>query len=192
MKNKLSVYLNVVLVIAVGYLYYLQFSSPKQASHATKIVYMNTDTLAMKYNMLKDIESEFTAEQQQLESLYKEKAQRFQQEVMEFQQKLNAGLLSENQSIKKQQELQSKKEEIEGMDYQLQALVEKTQKKNEEVKKKIVEYLKDHYKDSNYDYIIKYTDAPVGAIWLANDSLDITNEVLEGLNNNYDKDKEKK
>ena len=75
------------------------------------------------------------------------------------------------------------------MEYQLQALMEKTQKKNEEIRKTIIDYLEGYNNNSQYDYILTYTDQPGGFILIANDSMDITNEVLAGLNANYKKNK---
>jgi len=85
-----------------------------------------------------------------------------------------------------------RKEDLDKMEMQLQALVEKTQKKNEEVRKTIIDYLNEYNKSSKYDYILTYTEGPGATILLTNDSLNITNEILEGLNAQYKSKKEKK
>jgi outer membrane protein len=207
MNSKLSTYLNVALVIAVAILYYLHFSncnkscSSSQSEDSTsaskplvmmpkvikasKVVYVNVDVLNQKYDMLKDLSAEMMGQQQRLESVYQGKAQKLQQDYAELQQKASQGLLSENQSAAAQKDILKRKEELDKMEAQLQALVEKTQKKNEEVRKTILDYLNEYNKNSKYDYILTYTEGPGATILLANDSLNITNEVLEGLNAQY-------
>lgn len=214
MNNKFSTYLNVLLVIAVGVLYYLHFSNcnqncsssksddstaiskpivimPKDIK-ASKIVYVNVDVLNDKYDMLKDLSREMLGQQQRLESVYQGKAQKLQQDYAELQQKASQGLLSENQSAAAQKDIMKRKEDLDKMEMQLQALVEKTQKKNEEVRKTIIDYLSEYNKNSKYDYILTYTEGPGATILLTNDSLNITNEVLEGLNAQYKSKKAKK
>ncbi len=214
MNNKFSTYLNVLLVIAVSVLYYLHFSNcnkncsssnsvdstvvskavvlmPKDIK-ASKIVYVNVDVLNDKYAMLKDLSAELLSQQQRLESVYQGKAQKLQQDYAELQQKASQGLLSENQSAAAQKDILKRKEDLDKMEMQLQALVEKTQKKNEEVRKTIIDYLNEYNKNSKYDYILTYTEGPGATILLTNDSLNITNEILEGLNAQYKSKKAKK
>jgi len=213
MNSKFSTYLNVALVIAVAVLYFLHFSNCNQSCSsavgdsaaaakplvlmpkeikASKVVYVNVDILNEKYDMLKDLGKEMLGQQQRLESQYQSKAQKLQQDYAELQQKASQGLLSENESVKQQKDIMKRKEELDKMEYQLQALVEKTQKKNEEVRKTIIDYLKEYNKNSKYDYILTYTEGPGATILLTNDSLNITNEVLEGLNAQYNSNKGKK
>ncbi len=157
---------------------------PKEIK-ASKVVYVNVDVINEKYNMLKDFSTDILQQQQRLEGAYQAKAQKLQQDYAELQQKMSQGLLSENQGIAAQKDIMSRKEEIDKMEAQLQALADKTQKKNEEIRKTVVDYLKEYNKNSKYDYILSYTEGPGGIVVLANDSLDITTEVLEGLNAQY-------
>jgi outer membrane protein len=159
---------------------------------ASKIVYVNVDVLNDKYAMLKDLSAELLSQQQRLESVYQGKAQKLQQDYAELQQKASQGLLSENQSAAAQKDILKRKEDLDKMEMQLQALVEKTQKKNEEVRKTIIDYLNEYNKNSKYDYILTYTEGPGATILLTNDSLNITNEILEGLNAQYKSKKAKK
>jgi outer membrane protein len=214
MNNKLSTIINVTLVIAVAILYYLHFStsnkmcgataksdsteaakpivlSPKEIK-AAKIVYINSDVLNEKYDFVKDLTSAAQEKQQRLESSYQAKAQKFQKDYAELQQKASQGLLSENQSAAAQEDLRKRKEELDKMEAQQQSLVEGIQKSNEEVRKTVVEYVKEYNKKANYNYILTHTNGPGGVLVFANDSLDITNEILDGLNAQYRAKKAKK
>ena len=64
------------------------------------------------------------------------------------------------------------------------------QKSNEEVRKNVVDYVAEYNKTGQYNYILTYTDSPGGFLILANDSLDITNDILNGLNAQYRAKKE--
>ncbi|HET8963832.1 MAG TPA: OmpH family outer membrane protein [Chitinophagales bacterium] len=202
-----SLILNVVLLIAVALLYYLHFSSqhpvtmaaaagsdstvskpvvllPKEIK-ASKIVYVNTDVLNEEYQYVKDLSDVAKANLQSLEAQYKKKATDFQNRYNEFQQKANQGLLSENQTRDAQEELGKRKEELDRMEGQQQQLMDQMQKDNEKVLKSIMDYIKDYNKSSQYNYVLAYSDKIIGSVLLANDSLDITEEIVNGLNEQY-------
>jgi outer membrane protein len=207
MNNKFSTFINIGLVIAVAVLYYLHFSNcnksctangsndstaasapmvmaPKEIK-ASKIVYVNSDILNEKYEYVKELASTAQAKQQRLEMAYQSKGQKLQQDYAEFQQKASQGLLSENQINASQEDLKRRKDELDQMEAQLQRLVEEIQADNNRVRKTVVDYVKEYNKQSNYNYVLTYSDGPGGVILLANDSMDITNEILDGLNAQY-------
>ncbi len=214
MNNKFSTIINVSLIVAVAVLYYLHFSdcnrscgpdgatdstltaapvvmSPKEIK-ASKIVYVNSDVLNEKYEYVKTLVAAAQAKQQRLEVAYQTKGQKLQQDYAEFQQKAGQGLLSENEINRKQEEFQKRKEELDMAEQELQGIMEEMQVNYNKVRKTIVDYLKEYNKKSNYNYILTYSKTPGSGIILADDSLDITNEVLEGLNAQYRAEKGKK
>lgn len=214
MNKSFSTVLNAVLLVAVAVLYYLHFSSqpsvattnttadslaaskpiviPPKDIKASKVVYINSDVLNEKYEFVKDLTASAQARQQKLESTYQAKAQKLQQDYADLQQKASQGLLSENQSAAAQEDLMKRKEELDAMETQLQSLVDEIQKSNEEVRKTVVDYVKEYNKNGQYNYVLTYSDGPGGIIIMANDSLDITNEIVEGLNAQYRAKKGKK
>ncbi len=210
--KKAPVIINVVLFIAVAVLYYLHFTtctsscgaggesdslalvrpvvlSPKEIKES-KIVYINSDVLNEKYNFVKDLTSAAQTKQQRLQNTYETKAQKFQQDYTELQEKASQGLLSENQANTAQADLIKRKEELDKMESQLQGMMEEIQKSNEEVRKNVVDYIKEYNKTGQYHYVLTYTNNPGGFLILANDSLDITNEIVDGLNAQYKAKKE--
>ena len=210
----LSLVLNVIFGIALIVLYVLHFSSsrttnneivelndtlkrekkiviPPQSIRDSKIVYINSDILNDQYEMVKDLMASATAKQGRLEANYKVKAEKLQQDYEDFQQKAGSGLLSENQTNAAQEDMMKRKDELDQMEGQLQILMDEIQKDNEQVRKNVVDYVKEYNKSSNYNYIITYTSGPGGVVLLANDSLDITSEILAGLNSQYRTNKKK-
>lgn len=205
--KKASIIINSILFIAVGILYYLHFSTCKSSCEATtendsstalkpiviapkeikasKIVYINSDILNEKYDFVKDLTAAAQAKHQRLQTAYETKAQKFQEDYNDLQQKASQGLLSENQANAAQEDLIKRKEELDKMELQLQSMMEEIQKSNEEVRKNVIDYVKEYNKTGQYNYILTYTDSPGGFLLLANDSLDITREVVDGLNAQY-------
>jgi outer membrane protein len=207
MNKNTSLVLNVILLIAVGVLYYLHFSSGKTSSgpdavsdsasavkpvvllpkeiKASKIAYVNTDVLNEKYQYVKDISDVAKSNLEALEMSYKKKATDLQSRYEEFQQKASQGLLSENQTREAQQELEKRKEELDMMENKQQQLMNQLQVENEKVQKAIMAYIREYNKSSQYNYVLAYSDKMIGSVLLANDSLDITNDIVEGLNAQY-------
>lgn len=214
MNSKFPVIINVGLIIAVAILYYLHFSSGKNSGNLSmesdscitskpivlspkeikesKIVFVNSDILNREYDFVKDLTAAAQTKQQRLENAYQIKAQKFQQDYSELQQKASQGLLSENQSKAAQEDLGTRKEELDKMEAELQKLVDDIQKSNEEVRKTVVDYVKEYNKDGHYNYILTHSEGPGGVLIFANDSLDITHEILDGLNAQYRAKKGKK
>lgn len=206
MNKNYSLILNVVLVVAVGILYYFHFTQcgascnssggdstnvnvpamkmPKEIK-ASKVVYINSDVLNEKYDFVKDLTADAQAKQKRLEANYQNKAQKLQTDYESFQQKANAGLMSENQIKTAQDDLMKRKEELDNMQLQLDALMDEVANANEQVRQNVIDYIKEFNKAGQYNYIMTYTDGPGGIILLANDSLDITSEIVDGLNERY-------
>lgn len=200
MKN-ISLLLNALLLAAVAYLYYLHFADGKPTAttsagkeivtngcvpekvKTSKIVYINADSLFDKYEYVKEIKKSAESHKAILEKNYNSKAQRFQDDYMEYQQRASQGAISLEQAKATEDDLMKRKMELEAMEDELSRLIEDTQRKNSEIQQDITTFLTEH-NNNNYNYVLAYT-ALGGGILYASDSLDITNEVVEGLNKRY-------
>jgi outer membrane protein len=209
-KNNLSVALNIVLAIAVAVLYYLHFSrgttcpgegetavnkdssaaakpmvlAPKEIK-ASKIVFVNTDVINEKFDYVKELSAAAKNNQLSLESIYKKKATDLQNRYQEIQQKASQGLLSDNQTRDAQEELAKGKQELDQLEGKQQQLMEQIQRDNEKVLNMVMDYIKEYNKSSQYNYILAYSRSAMSPVMDANESLDITNEIVEGLNAQY-------
>ncbi len=213
MTKNLSVTLNVVLIIAVAVLYYLHFSSKNCSTETanandstalakpivlapkdikgSKMVYVNLDVLNEKYEYIKDVNVSAKAELSSLESQYQKKGQKLQEDYLAFQQKAQGGLLSENQIATENEGFAKRKEELDMMEQKSQDMMDKMQQRSDEMNVSIKDYLKEYNKNSNYNYVMAFSNGPLSPILIANDSFDITNEILEGLNAQYRASKKK-
>lgn len=214
MNKNFSVILNVVLSIAVAVLYYLHFSSdncsagtvnendstalakplvlaPKDIK-GSRIVYVNLDELNEKYEYIKDVNASAKVELSSLENQYQKKGQKLQEDYLAFQQKAQGGLLSENQITTENEAFAKRKDELDKMEQKSQEMMDKMQQRSEEMNVSIKDYLKEYNKNTHYNYVMAFSNGPLSPILIANDSLDITTEILEGLNVQYRASKQKK
>ena len=212
MNKNFSFILNIILAIAVAVLYYFHFTENKTAAgetadgtdsaavakpkvmspkeiKASKSVYVNLDVLNEKYQYIIDLSASAQAEQRSLEAKYQSKGQKLQEDYAAFQQKAQQGLLSENQINAEQEAFAKRKEELDQLEMQSQSLMEKIQQRNDEANENLRNYIKEYNKSSNYNYVFAFSNSPASQILLVDDSLDITNEILDGLNKQYNETK---
>ena len=120
MKN-LSLILNIVLLVAVGVLYYLHFKSPKSSVTGStandavlsdlKIAYINADTVLKYYDYLKVNKEQLEAKALKVQQDYQNRAQGLQNEFNAYQRSVNSMTIgqvraTEENLQKKQQNLQ--------------------------------------------------------------------------------------
>lgn len=199
----LSIILNFALLIAVSVLFYLHFkpkvepvakdsdgvedthsplSKPVTNLKASNIVYVNSDSLWERYEFVKTVKSELERERKVSETQFETKIQALEKEYAEFKDK--AQFMTQEQGMQRQQELMLKEQKLaEFRDNANERLLKNEQDKNDQLQKSILDYMKKNYDNSNYTYILGYSRG--GGILYAKDSLDITNEVINGLNREY-------
>jgi len=69
-------------------------------------------------------------------------------------------------------------------------LMEQAQERNADANQKLRDYIKEYNKNAGYSYVLAYASS--GQVLFAADSLDITDEIVDGLNKQYDEGKKKK
>lgn len=158
-------------------------TSSTQAT-ASRIVYVNTDTLLNNYDYYKDVVKEFENKRFSAENELKRRSESFQNEVALFQRQVQAGGMSQQQGQTKQQQLAQKEQDI--MMYRdntANALAQEQAAKTDELISNIQDYLKKYNEDDRYDMVIGYSKG--GGVLYAKDQMNITDEVLKGLNDEY-------
>ena len=187
MKN-LSLLLNVILLIAVGFLYYKVYQGPSASpvaslSGATMpsngIVYINSDSLLKGYNYFNELKETFDKRQDSIENFLNAKAQALENEVGAYQKK--APGMSPEQRAQTEEKLMQKQQDLVSMKQDLVSMLQEQESSmNDSVYYHLSGFLKEFNKKHNYFYIMRYER--VSGVLFANDSLDVTNEVLKGLN----------
>ncbi len=196
MKN-FSLIINVVLVVLVGYLYYLHFKSNKKtgvhvqgikdsSNHpGTKVAYLDLDSLESNYAYYKKINAEFQRKQNASNDEVTNMQKRFQNRAIQLQQKGPTMNQQEQESAMKeinqmQESLQNKKQFLDN------ELFNYNTKMKEDILTRIQNYLKEYNRDGRYDYIFSYEP---GFMFYKDTALNITKDVINGLNDIYAKDK---
>jgi len=154
-------------------------------STSEKIVYVNSDSLLTKYEYFKDLKVKFEGKTKNAQADMQAKGQAFQREVAQYQQ--SAQTLSADQRksteerlARKQQELQTYQQNAGG------ALQNEQAVENEKLYDKVAAYLKVYAKEKGYKMVLTYSKGN-SAILFADESLDVTSEVIKGLNAEYSK-----
>ncbi len=190
MKN-LSIALNAALIVAVGILYVLHFSNSsaesKQKSTAGEgaIVYINTDSLLTNYNFSRDLNEKFLKKQEDSRTDFNFKAQKLEKEAGEFQRKVqNNGFLSRERAEEAQRKLIAKQQNLQQLERELSNLLMGEQQANSKrLFDSVTNYLTEYNAAHNYSLILSTTKG--GNVLLSQDGLDITAEILTGLNSRY-------
>ncbi len=179
-----------VLTVAIIFLYYLHFKTPVATAEnstgaiapipvATNIVYVNSDSLLENYFFYKNKKSEFESKENQIKSHLQAESERLQKDAADYQDR--AALMSENERAKKEDELMQRQQSLmKKKDDMLGAFDHEQGKFSDDLYAKLSSYLKEYNKGKNYTFILGYQKG--GGILFANDSLDITKQVLDGLN----------
>jgi outer membrane protein len=196
MNKNLLLAFNVVLLVLVGVLFYLHFSSASRpASPAPtkvmetvpagqfKIAYFEMDSIENNYEYLKEVKDELKAKENQLtgqlnsmKNRYMEKVNKYQQEAQTMTQERQGAV---QQELLQEQKMIQNKEQAMGGDLQDESF-----KRMQVVNKKIEDFLKDFNKDKGYSYILAHQP---GTIYYKDTRFDITSEMLKGLNATYKK-----
>jgi outer membrane protein len=203
MKNALLL-LNVVLAIAVAVLFYLHFSkngnpTAKSAGIALKdsaspkelkIAYVDLDSIQEHYSYFREKMDDFERKKGNADRDLNNAFQRIENERVAFVQKGNAITQVEAEAF--QREYTRKMQNLENQKKTLENNIQQEGVKTmEELKKKINEFLTEYNKTKGYSYIFSFSST-INVLFYKDTAYDITNEVLAGLNEAYNKTKDKK
>ena len=195
MKN-LSLVLNIILLLAVAYLFYYDFSGKKTSEVAAKInssyklgdsnsfrpplAYVELDSLNEKITFIKERRKELEAEMKAIEQEQENGYRGLQAQKDNFLKK-GASITEEeaqvfqNKLIEQQQKIDGRKQELS------QKLNEKSFGIMEGIQKKLKDFLADYNKDKKYMYIFT-TGTGLDYMVFKDSTLNITNDVIKGMN----------
>jgi outer membrane protein len=202
-KN-ISIVLNGILLVAVAVLFFLHFSSAsKNASPSSPdsplptgtlpIAYIDSDSLLANYKMVDDLQTALDEKKAKMEKDLQAKGAKLEEEMASFQRRAQANLLSNNELKSGQESLLQKRDALLTYEKQLSAgLMEEQKLISIRLYDSLQSFLKTYNKGNKYKYVLNYTKG--GAFLAVDNQLDITKDVIEGMNTRYkeNKDQEKK
>lgn len=202
--KKVSLIFNIVLSVAIVALFVLHFSdkscSTKSANSeiagetAVKgdIVYIQIDTLVNQYDMFNDLRSELETEVTAIQNDLGKKSRAFENDAKDFEDKMAKGLLTRSQAENTQNSLLKRQQELQA--YSQQKQMEMAEKENvlfNKVMDAIKTYINKYNEDHKYALILT-SSTSTNAVISSNEALNITQDVLDGLNSEYIKNRNKR
>lgn len=150
------------------------------------IAYVEVDSLLTQYAFCIKEKAALEARAKQYEQQVKNKGTQVEKAMMAFQQKLQQGTFtSQEQAQGEQRKIQAMQEQAVKMQQNLAEKIAKEQERfNKTLRDSVQSYLKDYNKTAKYDIILSKQGDNV---LYANESLDITTEVINGMNKRYKK-----
>ncbi len=146
-----------------------------------KIAYVNLDTLEANYKYFRDKKADFEKKTASMEAEIEKLAASLQSEYAAFQKKAQEGTLTQAEGEAGQKKLGQMQQNMESRRQSLANQLMKEQETfNKDLQKRLDDYLAVYNKDKGYDFILSYVKG--GNILYANASLDITADVIKGMN----------
>jgi outer membrane protein len=198
--------ITVILAIAVAILFYLQFSSradiaevqdkqndstksheitslPKDLQGA-KVLYVNIDSINNNYHAYTELAADANNNLNGQMATYQRKAQDLETRYAKLQEQVNMGTISTDAAAAEEAAINAGMDELRRLETNITYLQSAAMQKNDEISAQIAMYFQDYAKAKGIDYIMMYgTGMP---IIYANDSLDVTRDVVVALNQEYD------
>lgn len=201
MKNLPTILSSIALaaVIALAILFFLNkkdgSGSDKSAGESIAlptvsggIVYLNIDSVLNNYDMYTDIQVDLQAKVKTSEAQLLSQQNSLQKDAQDFQYKIDRQLVTRAEAEKIQQELMAKEQSLYQLQQSLQLqLAEEEQVAQRKVLNSIMEYLADLEEADEYQFILGTTFG--GNILYANEGLNITKAVVQGINERYNEEK---
>ena len=148
------------------------------------MAYVEVDSLLTQYEFCIKEKAALEAKSKQYEAQINAKMSQFQKASVDFQQKVQSGAFtSQAQGEAAQQRLIRLQQEGAKLQQDVQQRMLKAQEKfNKTLRDSVQSFLKDYNREKHYDMIISKQGDNV---LYANDKLDITKEVVDGLNKRF-------
>lgn len=162
-------------------------AKPAVEAEKDKIVFVDSDSLLNKYEYFKVLKTKMEAKGKAADADLKAKGQAFQRDMQQYQSQANS--MTAEQRSETEQRLARKQQELQAYQQNAGAAFQNEQAKEQEaLYNKVADYLKEYAKKKGYKMVLKYQKG-MGDILFADASLDVTSEVIKGLNEAYAKEK---
>ena len=200
MENKTSKILiicNAVLLLGLIGIYIIHFTgvgtkskmnvdatAPLEKEGGLTIAYVNTDTLLAKYQYAIDMEQELLAYKDQQEAYGRQQMEKFQNDYQEYLK--NGANMTLTQQQQKEAELKQRAEKMSTLEQELSAkILERQMSENTKLLNAIFAYVREYNAaNQQFDIILRKTFNDSPTLYL-NPAMDITDEIVNGLNEEY-------
>ena len=201
--KKVNLILNIVLVLAVAALYVLHFTGNSKTENTAStedsritagsgdIVYINLDTLVNQYDMYNDLRTELESKVSAIDNDLNKKGRALENDVKSFEDKMQKGLLTYSQAESMRNDLMTRDQELRNLTQQKQMeLANEESVMYNRVMDAIKTYVDNYNKEKQYSLILT-TTAATNSVINGEQGRNITNEIINGLNQEYIKNRNK-
>ncbi len=182
----------ILMAVAIAVLYAIVLIDPDEKTQppttgtvattgsVIKMAYVNSDSLLENYSYYQALKEDLEKEHNRLSNQINQQARSLENEIQNYQEtamELSSSQRQEKEEVlyKKQQDLLKKREQLLG------ELGEKEQDLQDQLHSDLTDYIKEYNHDKGYTIIFGYSRG--GGILFADDALDITDDIIQGLNN---------
>ena len=165
-----------------------------QVAQAGAIVWFNMDRVLAEYDMANDLRSVFETKANSINQEVQRRVNKFQKDANAFQDKINKGLMTSSTAEVQSANLQKRQNEFQQYAAQKQQeIAEEQQVMMNQLADAIDSFLKKYNEEKRFAMILatqgQILSTPVA---VADSTLDVTDEILAGLNAEYIKTKAEK
>ncbi|HUS87199.1 MAG TPA: OmpH family outer membrane protein [Bacteroidales bacterium] len=193
--KKLPLILSIISLLAVVALFVLNFtvnddkdslgsSTENQNFASGGISYVNVDSIIFNFEMYFDLRDVLMVKQKDSETQLNAMGRQYETGARDYEDKVRKGLVTRATAAEMEQGLLQQQQELVNLRDQLQMeLMEEEQVMNRRVLEYIYQYLEEYTEEKGFDYILGKSFG--GPVMYSKPGLDITSDVLTGINNKY-------
>jgi len=198
-KNKMNpvlLALNLVALVGVIILFILHFTGTGSKSNsisgaigkankgAISVAFVNNDSILSHYELVKKMRADLEAKGKRLEGEVAAQQKAFEKDAAYFQDQVKKKAISDQSAQEIYGQLQQNQQKIYALRDRYSAELQQSEMDmNVALIDSVMNFLKRYNDKSKFDYILGFTKG--GNILYANDTLDITNDVIKELNAAY-------
>ena len=193
--KKLPLILSIVSIIAVAILLVLEFTDKDdkesgeniaraESEAINGIAYVEVDTIIYNFDFYFKLRDELVVKQQKAESELNNKGRQYETGAKDYEDKVRKGLVTRATAAQMEQNLIQQQQDLVTLRDKLQYdLMEEEQVMNRKVLEYIYNFLDEYAAEAGYQYILGKSFG--GQVMYSEKSLDITDDVLQKLNEKY-------
>jgi len=198
-KNKINpvlLGLNLAALVGVIILFILYFTGSGNKSNsisgavgkagkgALSVAFVNNDSILSHYELVKKMRADLEAKGKRLEGEVASQQQAFEKDAAYFQEQVKKKAISDQSAQEIYGQLQQNQQKISALrDRYTAELQQSEMDMNVALIDSVMNFLKRYNSKYKFDYILGFTKG--GNILFANDTLDVTNDVIKELNAAY-------
>lgn len=180
-----------ILVIALIILQFVPIKKSQKSiittATSSKIAHINVDTIMSKYPLVDTLQNRLQRQITSLETDLMNKQNSLQKNMQAYQNDMQSGkIITKDEANRREQQLMNEQQQLITLRDQYDAQIQRLQMSMQtEILDSIKSAIKNLPPENSFDYVLGYSNE--GAIFYANPSLDITNDVLTILNKRFKK-----